>query len=289
MAALYKLNNENINVNYKETPYLTFKMLDAIPFIRHCFTTREGGVSKGIYSSLNLSFNRADIFEDVCENYRLLCKSAGFNLENIVMSDQIHRTTIVNVTKEVLDELSKNDFTQRKLCDTDGMITNQPNVPLFTYYADCVPLYFVDTVNRAVGLSHSGWRGTAALMGLKTVTAMQEAFGTSPEKLICAIGPSICQECYEVSDDVIDEIQRSFTENGICSREDLDNIYYKKNNGKYRLNLWEANRIILIKAGVKPENIAISGLCTCHYNDELFSHRATNGKRGNLAAVIQII
>lgn len=287
---LHNLNNDNVEVIENETPFLSFRKYNDIPFIRHCFTTKEGGVSKDIFESLNLSFSRGDDYEAVKQNYINICNSCGFNVRNIVMSDQVHKTTVLQITKEVLSELDKDDFTKRKLNCVDGMVTNLKDVPLFTYYADCVPLYFVDVNKKAVGLSHSGWRGTSGLMGLKTVQKMVECFDTDTQDLICAIGPSICQECYEVSQDVIDEITDSFLSNGIITRmDDFIDIYYKKTNGKYQLDLWQANKKVLLKAGVLPENIIISNICTCHNKEVLFSHRATNGKRGNLAAAISII
>lgn len=284
-----KINNSKVTVSSTPTHYITFKKLNELPYLRHCFTTKAGGVSEGMFSTLNLSFSRGDKEEHVRENYKRICSNVGFCIENIVMSDQIHKTDIANITQELLESLDKEDLKNRKLKNIDAMITNLKNVPLFTYYADCVPLYFVDTKLKVIGMSHSGWRGTANLMGLKTIQAMTDNYASNPSDIICAIGPSICQDCYEVSDDVIDELTQSFIENKIVNENELPELYYKKNNNKYQLNLWKANYFIIKKAGVKPENIIISDICTCHNSDLLFSHRATNGKRGNLAAAIQLI
>ena len=162
------------------------------------------------------------------------------------------------------------------------MITNVPGLVLATFYADCVPLYFVDPVHHAIGLSHSGWRGTAAKIGKVTVEKMNEEYGTDPKDIYSAIGPSICQNCYEVSEDVIFEFQKSF------EKKYWDLLFYKKENGKYQLNLWEANRIIMLEAGVKEEHISMPGICTCCNPEFLFSHRASHGKRGNLGAFLGI-
>lgn len=284
------LNNKEILVQEKSTPYLTFKRYNDLPYIKHCFTTKFGGVSKGIFSSLNLSFSRGDDTEAVKKNYELLCESAGFTLKNIVMSDQVHKTDVLTIDESVLDTLDNNDFSKRKLNCIDGMITNIPGVMLLTYYADCVPLYFVDTKNKAIGLSHSGWKGTVGLMGKRTVEAMKKAYNTDPKNLICAIGPSICIDCYEVSEDVIEVLNTNFVKEGIISKDSYstDDFYYKKDNGKYQLDLWTANRAVLENAGVNPDNIITSSVCTCHHKDLLFSHRATAGKRGNLAAAIEL-
>lgn len=192
------------------------------------------------------------------------------------------------VDEALLKTFEGRSFDIRKLESIDGMITNIKNVPLCTYYADCVPLYFVDVKNKAVGLSHSGWRGTSMLMGLRTVDKMVKVYKTNPADLICAIGPSICMKCYEVSFDVIDSINKSFRENNI-DIPDISKLYYEKDNEKFQLDLTYANRLILKAAGVKESNIYSADTCTCCNNDYLFSHRATNGKRGNLAALIEII
>ena len=160
------------------------------------------------------------------------------------------------------------------------MITNTTGLVLATFYADCVPLFFSDPENKAVGLSHSGWRGTVGKIGKVTVEKMAEEFGTDPSQLYAAIGPSICQECYEVSEDVIEQFKEAFDE------KYWDVLFYGKPDGKYQLNLWEANRRILLDAGIKEERISMPGICTCCNPLFLYSHRASHGKRGNLGAFI---
>ena len=170
----------------------------------------------------------------------------------------------------------------RDFHDIDGMITDEPGVVLATFYADCVPLYFVDPVHRAIGLSHSGWRGTVNRMGKATIEAMQKEYGTNPKDLLCAIGPSICQDCYEVSKDVAEEFSKAFSGKEEEILKQKDNM--KMCEPKYQLDLWRANVIILTEAGVPEENIAVTNICTCCNPKLLFSHRASQGKRGNLAA-----
>ena len=170
----------------------------------------------------------------------------------------------------------------RSYTDVDGMVTNVPGLTLATFYADCVPLYFYDPVHRAIGLSHSGWRGTVGKIGKVTVETMARVYGTKPEDVLAAIGPSICQECYEVSADVIEQFRGAFEE------KDWNDLFYAKENGKYQLNLWKANEKIFLEAGILPEHISLSNLCTCCNPKFLFSHRASHGKRGNLAAFLGI-
>ena len=259
-------------------PYLSFSSYEALPYIRHMFTTREGGVSKDIYESLNLSFTRGDDETAVLENYRRVAQALGTSIDHIVTSDQTHTTNVRPVGKE---DLGKGITRPRDYKDVDGMITDQPGVLLATFYADCVPLYFVDPVQKAIGLSHSGWRGTVGRMGQATVEAMERSFGSQPKDLLCAIGPSICQDCYEVSRDVAEAFIFAFPthEKEILQAGAL---------GKYQLDLWKANEIVLTEAGVLKEHIDLAGLCTCCNSSILFSHRASKGKRGNLGAFLML-
>ena len=172
--------------------YLTWPALEKLSMIRHAFSTRLGGVSSGYLSSMNLSYSRGDEPENVRENYRRFCEAAGLAMDQIVTSDQTHTTNVRYVTKR---DCGSGVTRERDFHEIDGMITDEPGVVLATFYADCVPLYFVDPVHRAIGLSHSGWRGTVHKMGQVTLNAMQERFGTEAKDVIAAIGPSICQDC----------------------------------------------------------------------------------------------
>lgn len=259
--------------------YLTYPELEKLSDFVHCFSTRLGGVSEGIYSSMNLSFTRGDDEEAVRENYRRLADAVGFEMESIVTSDQTHTSNVIRVTEK---DRGNGITKPRPYTDVDGMITDVPGLVLATFYADCVPLYFIDPVHKAIGLSHSGWRGTAARIGEVTVNKMSECFGSDPADIYGAIGPSICQDCYEVSEDVILEFQKSF------DRKDWEALFYRKGNGKYQLNLWEANRKIMLEAGLKEEHISMPNICTCCNPEFLFSHRASKGKRGNLGAFLSI-
>ena len=260
-----------------EVTYLTYPAFEKLEGIIHGFSTRLGGVSRGIYSSMNLSFTRGDEEEAVKENYRRIAQAIGFRTEDIVTSDQTHTANVRKVTEA---DRGKGITVPRDYQDVDGMVTNVPGLILATFYADCVPLYFADPVKRVIGLSHSGWRGTVAKIGKVTVEKMKEEYGCHPEDILAAIGPSICQDCYEVSEDVIEEFKTAF------AGEYQERLYYKKKNGKYQLNLWEANRLIFLEAGIPEANISMPGICTCCNPEFLFSHRASHGKRGNLAAFL---
>lgn len=257
--------------------YLTFPSLETCGEIVHGFSTRIGGVSENEFSQMNLSFSRGDVRENVLENYRRIAATIGFDENHIVCSDQTHTENVREVTEK---DFGKGFIRPRDYADVDGLVTNVTGVVLTTFYADCVPLYFVDPVRRAVGLSHSGWRGTVSDIAGATVRMMTEKYGTEPSDVLAAIGPSICQSCYEVSEDVIDQFKEAY------DGRLRERMFYAKENGKYQLDLWEACRQNMLRAGILPEHISVTDICTCCNPDVLFSHRASHGKRGNLAAFL---
>lgn len=277
-----KLNRKRRNtttIKYKNgVPYISYNALEKIPWITHGFSTRAGGVSEGYLSSMNLGHGRNDAEENVIRNHEIIAEAIGFDAHNIVASRQTHTTNVRVVSKE---DCGKGVYKERDYDDVDGMITNEKNIVLATYFADCVPLYIVDIKNKAIGLSHSGWRGTVGKIGQVTLEKMNEQYGTKPEDIVVCIGPSICQNCYEVSLDVAQEFMEAFPNH-------KEEILKDKGNDKFLLDLWECNRIIFEEAGVLPENINLPDLCTCCNGEFLFSHRATNGKRGNLAAFLSL-
>lgn len=286
--------------NQGNVEYLTFDLLEQTGMVNHLFTTRTGGFSQGIYSSMNLSLNRGDSQEAVIRNYEQIAGVLGCDIGDMVASHQTHTTNIRRVTGA---DRGKGVVIPRDYEDVDGLITNERDVVLATFFADCVPLYFVDREHEAIGLAHSGWRGTVAQMGACMVKAMEEQFGSRPERLIAAIGPSICQDCYEVSEEVAqgfsellqrmetEKIMREIAEGGYYTYSDgrpAQVISQGRRKGKYQLDLWLANLIILRNAGIPLSGIAVTDICTCHNPEYLFSHRASDGKRGNLGAFLRI-
>ncbi len=259
-------------------PLLQFPLLSQCKGIRHGFTTRYGGVSRGEWSSLNLSFTRGDDEAAVRENFARVAAAFGVSPEQIVCSSQTHTT---NVRRVYAADGGTGVTRELPWDDVDGLITDEPGVLLGTFYADCVPLYFVDPVHRAIGLSHSGWRGTVARMGAVTLQAMADAFGTQPADVRCAIGPSICVDCYEVSEDVAEQFCAAFPEH-------TGEMLHAKGGGKYQLDLWAANRQVLLDAGVTLSHLQITDICTCCNPKHLFSHRYTGGRRGNLGAFLML-
>lgn len=278
-----KLNKESgstTRINFNNgVPYISYRILDDIPWLKNAVSTRLGGVSKDYLASMNLGFNRGDLDENVIRNHEIFANVIGVNPKNIVTGNQAHTTNVKVVTK---DDCGKGIYRDRNYTDIDGLITNEKGIVLATYYADCVPLLIVDTKNKAIGLSHSGWRGTVGKIGKVTIEKMGELYGTKPEDIVACIGPSICQKCYEISEEVAVQFKEAFPDN-------IKEILIDKGNGKYQLDLWECNRINFKEAGVLPENIKVTDICTCHNTDVLFSHRGHNGKRGNLGAFLSIV
>ncbi len=257
--------------------YYSFPALDAVPFVRHGFSTRLGGVSEGIYASMNLSFTRGDDPAAVTENFHRICTAMGVQAENVVISAQTHTTNVRCVTAA---DRGRGITREREYTDVDGLITNEPGVVLCTQYADCVPLFFVDPVKRVVATSHAGWRGTAGGIGRVTVEKMVAEYGCDPADIVAGIGPSIGQCCFEVDTPVYE---------AFCASPDFnEDCVIHKGGGKFHIDLWAVNRNSLLSAGVKAENITVTDLCTRCHPDVLWSHRITGNARGSLAAFIAI-
>ena len=276
---IYKNDKHLFDEAGDTVPFLEYPMLRKTGLVYHGFSTRLGGVSEGCYASMNLSFDRGDDPEAVRENFRRIGNAIGVNVEDMVISKQTHTTNVRVVTEE---DRGKGVVKERDYTDVDGLVTDVRGICLVTSYADCVPLYFVDPVRNAIGLSHSGWRGTVGKIGKKTVELMAERFGSDPSDILACVGPSVCVDCYEVSEDVVEKVREAFAP-ALWNR-----LFYKKDNGKYQLDLWKTNEAIFLEAGILPEHIAVTNVCT-HCNSRiLYSHRTQGDKRGNLCAFLAL-
>lgn len=274
-----KINSKTMTLNEnKGVPYLTYNRLSDIDFIRHAFSTKHGGVSTDEWTSMNFAFSRGDNPENVLENYKIFSDAVGFDYNSLVTSSQDHHTYVRPVTK---NECGIGIWREKDIMSVDALITNEPNVTLVTHYADCTPLFFVDTVGKAIGLAHAGWRGTVGKIGEEVIKKMTALYGTNPSNVVVAIGPAISKCCYEVDKDCAENFY---------NLKDLDNskFIFPKEDGKYMIDLLETNRQIVMKEGVKKENIVLSDLCTKCNSDLLWSHRATNGHRGTMCAFMCI-
>ena len=247
--------------------YLTAEGISA----PHCFTTRLGGVSEGIFDSLNIAIKEGDTEENVRQNLTILGDALGFTLDNLISTRQTHSDIVRVVTKAD----HRGPF-HRDYPECDALVTNDPGAALIIYTADCTPLLFHDPVTGAVGAAHAGWRGTAAAIGAKTVEAMVSAYGCNPQDIRAAIGPNIGFCCFETDSDVPEALLAAYGQEAA--------EFIRPEGDKYYVNLKEINALSLRRAGVKHIEISTDcTVCQCH---RFWSHRATKGLRGSQGAVI---
>lgn len=257
--------------------YYTIESFEKTGLVRHGFSTRLGGVSSGHLSSLNLGVKKDDTKENLLNNYKRFTKSLGIDINNLVLTHQVHKDNILEVGE---GDRGKGLIRETDIFDTDGFISNKKEVALVTFYADCVPLFLLDPVNKAIGLSHAGWKGTVFQIGKKTLEKMMLKYGSDPKDILLGIGPSIGKCCYEVGGDLIEELDKRLENEG--------NYHYKKENGKFMLDLWSLNKDQFLDMGVLDENITASNICTKCNKDIFFSHRGDNGNTGSLAAILEL-
>ena len=268
---------DHLSFHDGEVPYFSIPSFDALG-IRNGFSTKFGGVSTGVFAEMNLGMLKEP--EEIGrENYRRMLRALHMNEKRPVLSWQTHTTNIRLVTEE---DVGKGPFKARDYRDVDGLITDLPDTPIVTLFADCVPLYFYDPVNHSIGLSHAGWRGTVGRIGEKTILAMHEAFNTAAGDIFAAIGPSICGDCYEIGPEVADAFTEEF------GNYTSEKFLKKKANGKYLLDLWKANESVLLSAGVPKDRIFVTDICTKCNPDLLYSHRVMGEKRGVMGAFLSL-
>lgn len=270
----YKSGNHTV-------PLIESPLLQEIRGLRHGFSTRKGGVSKEHLSSLNLGFNLGDEREKVLENFRILGSLFEAKPEDFVLTQQTHSVNVRHVGRE---DRGKGIFRERDYTDVDALMTNEEGVILSAFSADCVPILFYDKGHRAIASCHSGWRGTHGRILARVIEAMQREFSSKPEEIYIAIGPSICKNCYEVSEDVGEAFLDAFP----ALREMTKNAspIERVSEEKFHIDLWELNRWIALENSIPAENISVSGYCTMERPDLFFSHRYSQGKRGVQGAFI---
>lgn len=246
-------------------------------------TTRIGGVSEGVYDSLNCALHIQDNPKRVVENRKRLAEALHIPFEAWTCGEQVHESAVAIVGRadRGRGRLKREDA----FPNTDALVTNEPGVWLTSFYADCVPLYFYDPVRSVVGLAHAGWKGTVLQIAGRTVAAMTEAFGSRPADVLAAIGPSIASCCYEVDDRVIARIDNCLSEIG-ADAQTRSQVLASAGDGKWMLSLQEMNRQIMIKAGILPTHIEMCGMCTGCRTDLFFSHRKEKGATGRMASWI---
>ncbi|MFT9847953.1 peptidoglycan editing factor PgeF [Aneurinibacillus sp. REN35] len=244
------------------------------------FSTRKGGVSRDVFDSFNCGLHVGDYADHVIENRRKLAEANGFSYTSFTCADQVHGNGICIVDDSKIG--AGRAVHEEAIAQTDGLLTDKANVFLASFYADCVPLLFYAPKQSVVGVAHAGWRGTVAYIGPRMVDRMKERWDVAPEDIHVAIGPSIGACCYEVNDVVADRVREAVQEQAARVLTPADEA------GKYMLNLQETNRILLELAGILPEHIEVSHLCTSCRTDLFYSHRKENGKTGRMTAFIAL-
>ena len=256
-------NNENGLV------YMTSSVIGA----RHAFTTRFGGVSGGIWSSLNLGSNRGDDPEAVRENYRRVCALMGAGIDDAAVTKQVHGNVVRTVTEE-----------DRHVClsvvpyEADGLVTAVRALPLMCFTADCVPALLCEEDAGVIAAVHCGWRSSVGDI-LKNAVEAMEALDAGREKICCALGPAIGRCCFETDDDVPDAVTAYLG-------GDTAGLFVRRADGKTLVDLRAANARRLLQLGLRAENIDVSEECTVCRHDKYWSHRYTKGRRGSQAAAI---
>lgn len=257
---------------------VTFENLEQTGLVKHGFTTRHGGVSTGVHASMNMGFSRGEERTAVSENYRLLAETLEIDPMAFVATHQTHTTNVLEIkAKDKGAGVTK----ERTYQDVDGLITNEKGINLVIFGADCVPVFLLDTKQKAIGLAHCGWRGTANRMAERIVTRMKEVYGTNPADIVAGIGPSIGKCCFQVDDPVV----KLFREQIAFADEIIFDDVTEK--GKYKIDLWETNKRLLQDCGVKQ--IEVAGLCTMCDTERFYSHRKMGEQRGVMAGVMTLI
>ena len=250
--------------------YYQFDQWAASSALAHGVFTRLGGVSIAPFDSLNVGGTVGDDPAAVQTNVQRIFGALNLDADTACTVWQVHSADVV-----IADERAPG---RRWLARADGMVTDKVGLPLTMRFADCVPILFHDPVKQVIGVAHAGWRGTVGEVTRRTVETMQAAYGCDPADVQAAIGPSIGPDHYQVGSEVIEAAQQTFgTTEGIIHQADDGTSYF---------DLWEANRLALLRAGVRQ--IEIAGMSTADHTDEFYSHRAEHGKTGRFCAVIAL-
>jgi YfiH family protein len=262
--------------NLDSIRYLTMDILQDAPVVQAVFT-RCGGVSTEQWSSLNVGGTVGDDPGHVAENRRLSFQAAGRSIESLFDVWQVHSADVVCTAAPRPPHIPHQK--------ADAILTSEPGVTLFMRFADCVPILLCDPVRKVIGLAHSGWAGTVKRVSASAVQAMHDRYGTQPGDILAAIGPSIGPDHYEVGENVIEQVETAFGQDGQALlpgrriRDDGSPAAY--------FDLWSANRLVLEEAGVRK--IELASICTACHTEDWYSHRAEAGKTGRFGALISLI
>ncbi len=266
---------------FGQIKYFKCRELDNTNLTVNTFTTRSGGVSRSPFDSLNVSYNVDDKDSCVIENRKIILDILGIDYRCVVSAQQVHKDKITVVRKE---DKGKGAFKYSNgIAESDALITNVSGIPLLMCYADCVPIFILDPIKKAIALIHSGRRGTELELTLKTLFKMKKIFETNPRSCLAAIFPSIGPCCYKIKNQ--DEVNNCSSKNKLSNNS---KIIYKQNKDEWYLDLKKANYLQLIKGGVEEKNIFVNEICTADHPEFFFSYRRDMGNTGRMAAIFML-
>ncbi|HVN55359.1 MAG TPA: peptidoglycan editing factor PgeF [Anaerolineaceae bacterium] len=249
--------------------YFQFETLRDLGVVQAIFT-RRGGVSPAPWNTLNLGGTVGDEVACVVENRRRCFAAVDRKVESLFDVWQVHSANVIcTVSPRPLQSAHQK---------ADAILTDRPEITLFMRFADCVPIFLFDPKRRAVGLVHAGWVGTVNQIARAAVNAMRARYGSHPEDIYAGIGPSICASHYPVGEDVAEQVRQVFG-------ADVAQILWQGKSQSH-LDLWEANRLILVSAGIRK--IEVSEVCTAEHPEDWYSHRGEQGKTGRFGAIIAL-
>lgn len=277
MKAIESIGNNTRLFSDESLKYIQFECFDKYSSsLRHCVSTRHGGVSEGECSSLNLGFNRNDSRENVKRNFEIICDSVGIDCESLVLTNQVHDNKIKVISSS---DKGKGFSKESDIKGIDGFVTNEKGITMVAFYADCVPVLLYDDNKKVAALLHSGWKSTYKGISAEAVKIMREDFKCRAEDITAAIGPSIHKCCFEVGEDVYDLFIGKYK----------DRKYYSRiGSGKWRIDLQGIIEDTMLECGLSKQNIQQSNICTKCRKDLFFSYRGDSGRTGSLAAFMQI-
>jgi hypothetical protein len=253
--------------------YYTIDSFTKTGLVKHCFTTRKGGVSTGCYDSMNLRMNCDDSRDNINKNYEIICDELGISTGSLVLSKQVHDVCIKDVTHK---DCGNGFLYENRFESADALVTAEKGVTLVTFYADCVPVFLLDKRLGVLALIHSGWKGTVGKISTLTFRHMQDVYGSKSEDIVAAIGPSIRACHFEVGDEVCE-----------IFRENFGDEFVINGFSKPHIDLQGCIKSGLSECGIK--DITDSGICTYCNNDLFYSHRKTGAQRGSMAAFAQLV
>lgn len=257
--------------SHKKIEFGFFPLLEKFGIV-HGFTCRTGGDSDLVPGNLNMALHVGDNREKVLSNRALIAQIFNYEPQKVTTCAQVHGSNIVKVTEDLVGK-GAYDYTDT-IQNTDGLVTDLPQVPLMLFFADCVPVMLIDTKGKAIALVHAGWRGALSEIGAKAAQILHADYGTAMKDIVAVIGPSIGPCCYQVD--------KKVWEKGSL----FPACFRPSGAGHWFLNLWQVNREQLEKVGIPRTNILCANYCTKDHTDKYFSYRGEKGKTGRLAAII---